>query len=266
MLPRGLRRRRRGRRIADADRPAARRRRASTATTSPPSSTAASRPWPGSAPPARIVQRSLPPESGDTTALDVLGAAHDLHPRLDHPAARHDRRVRGARRADRGDREEDDGRAHPHRLDRRRDRRQGPLRHRAERRRGARAAGRSRAATPPTSRRWPWSSCCRPWCWSASGSSCAGLFKTQQQVNTWSGVILLPLLAPGLHHRHADAGRRQQGPLAPAHRATASASSPTPSRAARSTRTRLLSFAMLLAWAVGAYGFLWWRLSRREAV
>ena len=24
----------------------------------------------------------------------------------------------------------------------------------------------------------------------------AGLFKTQQQVNTWSGVILLPLLAP----------------------------------------------------------------------
>ena len=28
------------------------------------------------------------------------------------------------------------------------------------------------------------------------GLLCAGLFKTQQQVNTWSGVILLALLAP----------------------------------------------------------------------
>ena len=72
----------------------------------------------GRAPPARIVQRSLPPETGGADCARGTRRAQGLHPRLDHHAAGHDRRVRGAGGAGRGDREEDHGGAHAHRLHR----------------------------------------------------------------------------------------------------------------------------------------------------
>jgi len=95
------------------------------------------------------------------------------------------------------------------------------------------------------------------------GLLCGGLFKTQQQVNTWSGVILLALLAPAF----------TIGMPTPAAVNTALAFIPTAQTfrlianafAGRALYPHeWLSYAVLLAWAVGAYGLLWWRLSRQE--
>ena len=91
----------------------------------------------------------------------------------------------------------------------------------------------------------------------------AGLVKTQQQVNTWSGLILLPLLAPAftIGMRTPEAVNTALWLLPTGHTFRLIAN-------AFAGRTlypyELLSLAMLLAWALGAYGLLWWRLSRRE--
>lgn len=94
---------------------------------------------------------------------------------------------------------------------------------------------------------------------------CLGsLFRTQTQLSTWSGLFLLPLLAPAFTIGfptppfvnailfviptsqtmrlgvNAFAGREVFGGEA-------------------------LSFAILAVWTVAAYGFLWWWLLRREA-
>jgi ABC-type Na+ efflux pump permease subunit len=95
------------------------------------------------------------------------------------------------------------------------------------------------------------------------GLLCAGLFKTQQQVNTWSGVILLALLAPaftiGIPTPDAVNTALAFIPTAQTFRLLANAF------AGRTLYPHeWLSYAVLLAWAVGAYGFVWWRLSRQE--
>jgi hypothetical protein len=91
-----------------------------------------------------------------------------------------------------------------------------------------------------------------------------GLFRTQQQVNTWSGVILLVLLAPaftiGLPTPEAVNNVLWLLPTGHTYRLLANAF------AGRSLYPyELLSLAVLAAWAFAAYGVLWWQLSRREA-
>ena len=49
------------------------------------------------------------------------------------------------------------------------------------------------------------------------GLLCAGVFKTQQQVNTWSGVVSAGPAGPRVHDRHADSGGRQGGAGVPAY-------------------------------------------------
>ena len=95
------------------------------------------------------------------------------------------------------------------------------------------------------------------------GLLCGSLFKTQQQVNTWSGVILLVLLAPaftiGMPTPDAVSAALAFLPTAPTFRLIANAF------AGRALYPHeWLSYALLLAWGAGAYGFLWWRLSRQE--
>ena len=96
------------------------------------------------------------------------------------------------------------------------------------------------------------------------GLSAAGLFKTQQQVNTWSGVVLLALLAPaftiGLPTPDAVNKALWFLPTGHSFRLIANAF------AGRTLYAHeLVSLAVLVAWAVLAYGALWWQLSRREA-
>jgi ABC-2 type transport system permease protein len=95
------------------------------------------------------------------------------------------------------------------------------------------------------------------------GLLCGGLFKTQQQVNTWSGVILLALLAPAftIVMPAPDAVKAALAflPTAQTFRLIANAF------AGRTIYPyEWLSYAVLLAWGAGAYGLLWRRLSRRE--
>ena len=91
----------------------------------------------------------------------------------------------------------------------------------------------------------------------------AGLFKTQQQVNTWSSVVLLPLLVPvftlGIPTPDAVNTALAFIPTAQTFRLAANAF------AGRTLYPHeWLSYAVLLAWAAGTYGLLWWRLSRQE--
>jgi ABC-2 type transport system permease protein len=91
----------------------------------------------------------------------------------------------------------------------------------------------------------------------------AGLLKNQQQVNTWSGVVLLALLAPAFTIGLAmpDAVNRALSflPTVYTFRLAANAF------AGRAVYpNEWLSYAVLLAWGVGAYGLVWWRLSRQE--
>jgi ABC-type Na+ efflux pump permease subunit len=92
----------------------------------------------------------------------------------------------------------------------------------------------------------------------------AGVVRTQQQVNTWSGLLLLPLLAPAF----------TIGLSTPASVNHVLAFLPTVytfrlAAEAFAGRTLYpdtwLSYAVLIAWGVGAYGLLWWRLARQEA-
>ena len=92
----------------------------------------------------------------------------------------------------------------------------------------------------------------------------AGLLKNQQQVNTWSGLILLPLLAPAFTVGMAAPAAVNKAlwllPTGHSFRLMANAF------AGRTLYpAELLSLGVLLAWVVGAYGLVWWRLSRQEA-
>lgn len=93
----------------------------------------------------------------------------------------------------------------------------------------------------------------------------SGLFKTQQQVNTWSGAILLLLLAPAFIIGMATPDLVNKVlwliPTGHTFRLFANAF------AGRTLYPQVwLSLGVLLAWAVAAYGFLWWRLARQESV
>ncbi len=91
----------------------------------------------------------------------------------------------------------------------------------------------------------------------------AGLFKTQQQVNTWSGLILLPLIAPAftIGLQTPDVVNRVLAFLPTVYTFRLCAN-------AFAGRTlypnEWLSYAVLVAWGVVVYGLLWWRLSRQE--
>jgi ABC-2 type transport system permease protein len=91
----------------------------------------------------------------------------------------------------------------------------------------------------------------------------AGLLKNQQQVNTWSGVVLLALLAPAFTIGLAvpDSVNRVLSFLPTVHTFRLAANA----FAGRAVfPNEWLSYAVLLAWGVGAYGLVWWRLSRQE--
>jgi ABC-2 type transport system permease protein len=92
----------------------------------------------------------------------------------------------------------------------------------------------------------------------------AGLLKTQPQVNTWSGILLLPLLAPaitvGMPTPDAVNLALAFIPTSQSFRLMANAF------AGRTLYPHAaLSWVVLLAWGVAVYGLLWWRLSRQEA-
>jgi hypothetical protein len=91
----------------------------------------------------------------------------------------------------------------------------------------------------------------------------AGLLKNQQQINTWSGILLLPLLAPAITVGMPTPDAVNQAlafiPTSQSFRLMANAF------AGRTLYPHeVLSYAVLLAWGVGVYGLLWWRLSRQE--
>jgi ABC-2 type transport system permease protein len=91
------------------------------------------------------------------------------------------------------------------------------------------------------------------------------VLRTQQQINTWSGLILLALLAPaftvGLSAPDLVNRLLWFFPTGHSFRLIANAF------AGRTLYPgEWLSLGMLLAWAVVAYGILWWRLARRETV
>ena len=91
----------------------------------------------------------------------------------------------------------------------------------------------------------------------------AGMVKNQQQVNTWSGLVLLALLAPAftVGLPMPDAVNRVLAfiPTSQSFRLLANAF------AGRTLYPHeALSYAVLLAWGVGVYALLWWRLSRQE--
>lgn len=91
----------------------------------------------------------------------------------------------------------------------------------------------------------------------------AGLLKNQQQVNTWSGIFLLPLLAPaftlGLSTPGAVNAALAFLPTMYTYRLIANAFA-----GQTLYPNAWLSYVVLVAWGVAAYGLLWWRLSRQE--
>jgi ABC-2 type transport system permease protein len=92
----------------------------------------------------------------------------------------------------------------------------------------------------------------------------AGLMKSQQQINTWSGALLLPLLAPAIVVGMPTPDVVNQAlafiPTTQSFRLMANAF------AGRTLYPHeVLSYAVLVAWGVGVYALLWWRLSRQEA-
>ena len=89
------------------------------------------------------------------------------------------------------------------------------------------------------------------------------VFRTQQQVNTWSGVVMLVILAPaftiGLSAPAIVNKILWLLPSVHTFRLIANAF------AGRTLYPgEWLSFGVLIAWALGAYGILWWSLARRE--
>lgn len=97
------------------------------------------------------------------------------------------------------------------------------------------------------------------------GLLASGFFRTQQQLNTWSGLVLLVLLAPAftIGIPTPDVVNKILWFLPTGHsfRLIADAFADT-----AIYPHRLLSACILVVWAAVAYGLLWWRLSRQEAV
>ena len=91
-----------------------------------------------------------------------------------------------------------------------------------------------------------------------------GAFKTQAQLNTWSGLVILPLLAPsitiGLSTPPVVNAVLFVLPTSQTMRLGINAFAGE----AIFART-WLSYVILLAWAALAYGLVWWRLRRQEA-
>jgi hypothetical protein len=91
-----------------------------------------------------------------------------------------------------------------------------------------------------------------------------GLIKTQSQLNNWSSVLVLPLLAPsvtiGLPTPEWVNAVLYVLPTTHTMRLGVNAF------AGRAVFEEMwMSFAILAAWAAVAYGLVWWRLTRREA-
>ncbi len=91
------------------------------------------------------------------------------------------------------------------------------------------------------------------------------VFKTQQQVNTWSGLVLLVFLVPafsiGLSAPAIVNRILWLLPSAHTFRLFANAFAGRPLYP-----HEWLSYAVLVAWALGAFGSLWWLLARSEDV
>jgi ABC-type transport system involved in multi-copper enzyme maturation permease subunit len=91
-----------------------------------------------------------------------------------------------------------------------------------------------------------------------------GLLRTQTQLNTWSSVALLPLVAPAVVIQLPLPGWIDAIvsllPTAQTMRLGVNALS-----GRQLYEAQWLSVAILLGWAVVAYGLVWWRLSRRDA-
>jgi ABC-2 type transport system permease protein len=91
-----------------------------------------------------------------------------------------------------------------------------------------------------------------------------GLMRTQTQLNTWSTVALIPLLAPAIMIQLPLPGWAGAIvfllPTAQTMRLGVNA------LAGRQLfGAQWLSVAIILGWAVAGYGLVWWRLSRKEA-
>jgi ABC-2 type transport system permease protein len=91
-----------------------------------------------------------------------------------------------------------------------------------------------------------------------------GLMRTQTQLNTWSTVALIPLMAPAIVIQLPLPGWVETivslRPTAQTMRLGVNALS-----GRQLYDAEWLSVAIILAWAVVGYGLVWWRLSRREA-
>lgn len=97
----------------------------------------------------------------------------------------------------------------------------------------------------------------------AFGLLLGGAFRSQAQLNTWGGLVILPLLAPavtvGLPTPPLVNAIVFVIPTAQTMRLGANAFAGRDVFGGQG-----LSFVILLGWAVVAYGLVWWRLSRRE--
>lgn len=92
----------------------------------------------------------------------------------------------------------------------------------------------------------------------------AGLFKSANQLNTWSGLLLLPVIAPAF-----AIGLPTPDPIKTIAEAlpTGSAMKVLMNSMAneRVFSNNALAFAIIAAWGVAAYALLRWQLSRRQA-
>jgi ABC-2 type transport system permease protein len=91
-----------------------------------------------------------------------------------------------------------------------------------------------------------------------------GLMRTQTQLNTWSTVALLPLIVPAI-----IVGLPVPDWVEAVVSAIPTAQTMRLGENALAGRqlfgAEWLSWAIILGWAVAAYGLVWWRLSRQEA-
>ncbi len=91
-----------------------------------------------------------------------------------------------------------------------------------------------------------------------------GLFRNANQVNTWSGLFLLPVIGPAFAVGYPLPEFANLGlsllPTSQAARLTINAFS-----GETLFPRQWLAALVIAAWGVVAYGLLWWRLSRREA-
>ena len=91
----------------------------------------------------------------------------------------------------------------------------------------------------------------------------AGLFKSANQLNTWGGLVLLPVIGPAF----AVALPLPDVPAAIVGRTPTGEAAKLLLNAATGERLfdgQAVSLAVIALWAVVAYGLLLWRLSRRE--